>query len=60
MSQKILCNHPLDSSIYLELSDREAETIQGGQLKPLQNTIKLQALPSPVLALVLLFANPFS
>lgn len=60
MSRKIVCNQTLDSSNYLELSDREAETIQGGQLPPLQNTTKLQALPSPIIALVLLFANPFS
>lgn len=60
MSQKIVCNQTLDSSIYLELSDHEAETIQGGQLKPLQDSLTLKALPSGVIALVLLFANPFS
>ena len=60
MYRKMLSNQTLDSSIYLELSDCEAETIQGGTLTPLQNTIKLQALPSRVIALVLLFANPFS
>lgn len=59
MSRKMVCNQTLDSSIYLELSDREAETIQGGQLT-LQNTIKLQALPPGIIRLVLLFANPFS
>lgn len=60
MSQKMVCNQTLDSSIYLELSDREAESVQGGQHTPLQKTTKLQALPSPIIALVLLFANPFS
>lgn len=60
MSRKVACNQTLDSSIYLELSDRDEETIQGGQLTPLQNIIKLQVLPSRVIALVLLFANPFS
>lgn len=60
MYRKILCNQMLDSSIYLELIDREAETIQGGNLKPLHYIPKLLALPSPVRALVLLFANPFS
>ena len=60
MSRKIVCNQMLDSSIYLELSDCEAETIQGGKDKPSQETLKLKAPPSRVLALVLLFANPFS
>lgn len=60
MYRKMLSNQTLDSSIYLELSDREAETIQGGQLQPLQDNLKLKIIPSRVIALVLLFANPFS
>lgn len=60
MSRKMVGNQTLDSSIYLELSDREAESVQGGQHTPLQKTTKLQELPSPIIALVLLFANPFS
>lgn len=59
MSRKILCSQALDSSIYLELRDDEAETLQGG-MQVYRDRIKLQSHPSPVLALVLLFANPFS
>jgi hypothetical protein len=62
MNRKILCNQTLDSSIYLELRDDEAETLQGGGITytPKFNPPRLEALPSPVRALVLLFANPFS
>ncbi|NEQ26345.1 MAG: hypothetical protein F6K28_46395 [Microcoleus sp. SIO2G3] len=60
MPRRMLCNQTLDSSIYLNLSEQEAETIQGGKDKQSQDIPKLQALPSPVRALVLLFANPFS
>ncbi|HEY9608531.1 hypothetical protein [Allocoleopsis sp.] len=61
MSRKILSSQALDSSIYLELRDDEAETLQGGtQVYGDRIKLKRQSLPSPVLALVLLFANPFS
>lgn len=57
MKRKILCNQKLDSSMCLELSDREAEALQGGAIQPVGNL--QSALPS-VIPLVLLFANPFS
>lgn len=60
MPQKMLHNQILDSSIYLDLSDCESETIQGGKNKQLQDTLKVKTLSSTVIALVLLFANPFS
>lgn len=56
MNRKLLGNQLLKSSMCLELSDREAEALQGGT----QAVDKiLVPKPSPE-ALVLLFANPFS
>ena len=57
MKRKILCNQNLDSSMCLELSDREAEALQGGAIQPVGG---LQSILPSVKALVLLFANPFS
>lgn len=43
-----------------ELSDDEAALLQAGSSSVSQPIDRFQAVPSPVVALVLLFANPFS
>lgn len=57
MSQTMIQDWILDSSLCLELSDREAEALQGGvqQTEPV-----LVGIPPKYQALVLLFANPFA
>lgn len=45
------------SLLQFELSDREAEALQGGAIQPVGD---LQSVLPSVKALVLLFANPFS
>ena len=57
MKCKTLSNQTLNSLNCLELSDREAESLQGG-IQPSQPA--LVAIPPKILALVLLFANPFA
>lgn len=57
MKRKILCNQKLDSSMCLEVSDREAEALQGGAIQPVDD---LKSVLPTVRALVLLFANPFA
>ena len=57
MKCKTLSNQPLNSLSCLELSDREAESLQGG-IQPSQPA--LVAIPPKIWALVLLFANPFA
>lgn len=52
-----LSDPTLNSLSCLELSDREAESLQGG-IQPSQPA--LVAIPPRIRALVLLFANPFS
>lgn len=57
MKRTTLSNQTLNSLSCLELSDREAESLQGGiQL----SQPALVAMPPRIQALVLLFANPFS
>lgn len=56
MKRKTLNNRTLNHSSCLELSDREAEALQGGAIQPVGN---LQSV-LPSVRLVLLFANPFS
>lgn len=57
MKRKALCDQKLDLSMCRELSDREAESLQGGAISPSQQKIILLA-PSP--NNILLFSNPFS
>jgi hypothetical protein len=55
MKKKTLRSQIFNPSVFLELSDREAESLQGGVTKASDDLI------SPaVVSLVLLFANPFS
>lgn len=60
MNRNISPNQSLDSAYYQELSDREAASLLGGSSRVSQHIDSFQAVPSPVVALVLLFANPFA
>ncbi|MEG4622835.1 hypothetical protein Q5691_00825 [Microcoleus sp. w1-18aA5] len=60
MKRKTLNNQTLNPSNCLELSDREAEALQGGAIQPEGDRIVLHLSLTPVQALVLLFANPFA
>ena len=57
MKIKTLRSQKFNPSIFLELSDREAESIQGGAAKA--SDIVGGSDPSSVVFLVLLFSNPF-